>query len=235
MPVLEYWVAELREGTKQDRRKAAQALSGFGDAAVEPLAWGLLDEDLDVRAEVARALEVVGDERAVGPLRAALRSHFLGKSPRWHRYAPLLLALPAIPILIVWATSSSRVFATIQVIVQIPTLFAVHYYLGKSHREQRSRSLRALIDALAAIATRKPVPELSHVVEDLRVASRDRIQHSTDTREAARLAAEQIEALTAELRSLPVAAAGPGATPDVLPRPAEASLPRADTLPRVQA
>ncbi|MBN2498380.1 MAG: HEAT repeat domain-containing protein [Deltaproteobacteria bacterium] len=63
----------LRQGDRDERKFAADILGRVGDGStVEVLLEFLNDEEENVRAAVAESLGIIGDRRAVGPLRDAL-------------------------------------------------------------------------------------------------------------------------------------------------------------------
>jgi hypothetical protein len=101
------------------------------------------------------------------------------------------------------------------------------------HQDRQSRVCHAVTRALGAIAGRHPTPELRSVVPDLKALAADRVLQDAKARRTAHKAVERIEALTAELQSLPVAFFEKTPPRDALPRPAQPLPSDPATLPRI--
>jgi hypothetical protein len=209
------------------RGAAAHALGEIGDPQVElPLRARLADADLAARAEVAIALGKLGLEESIPALMDAYRACFLGRSARKQRWIGVLVAGALLVLLglMLWGSAAAKAgsfcgFAS--VFSQVPANYI-------RARRAESKVACAITEALVMIAERNPRPEMHQLVPELRAVARDRVQHEPATRDASRRAAERIEALTAAVHNLPVAAATPRMDPSTLPQPAEA--PHATTL-----
>ena len=192
-----------REAKQWEIREAAvRALGYLEDADIVPvLCQTLGDRDERVRLSAAKALEEVGDERAVEPLSVALRSCFPGRSAL--RQALLAHALSLTTLVGYLAAMPWRGPG-------VPGLFLtfliVPHLVGAFHRWRRKRSklVRTLTLALAQVAERSPTPELRAVLPTLRGIQVDLLQQDWDTRKASRRAVRRIEALTADTHALPV-------------------------------
>jgi HEAT repeat protein len=211
--------------------RAARLLASHGEQAVDPLLGLLEDHSIDVRVLAAESLGQVGDDRAIQPLMNALRSSFWGGSAWSNLLLGLVLAVVAAALTAVLLYGV--VVAKIGFLIMTTQVWRFPFWvIGR--RRKRSQLVGAVTQALVRIAGRSPSPELGGVVKDLRVVAADRVQQVQETRDLTRKAADEIEALVAEVRTLPVAAAAPpseGAA--VLPRPAQSPEPEAQVLPRV--
>jgi len=224
--------AQLRTGAKRARREAAATLRKFGALAVEPLGAALRDRDLQVRIAAASSLGKIGDARAVEPLGRALR-HGATRRPGWHL---------AISVVIVAAAAAAWVgialgFAALEqaaLVIGCGSLFLAGV-VSEQFQAQRARGrlLREIATSLARISAAGPAPELRSLVPDLRRVSSDWLQQDEQTRRISREAAQRIETLTSDLKSLPVPVRAPGASEGALPRPADNPASEGERLPRV--
>lgn len=228
---LERWINTSFDRHKARRVEAAANLAPYGPAALEPLCRLLEDPDLEVRSAAATALGAAGDERAIQPLMKALRQSFWGGSAWANLWLGVLLL---IGLLIGIAALLFGVFALkVGATWWIFHIWRIPFGVFRKRREH-GRLVDAVTEALVRIAEANPSPELGTVVEDLRGVAADTLQQKPETRELSRRAADRIEALVGDLRSLPVAAAAPHEAPEtVLPRPASAPEPEVQVLPRV--
>ena len=232
---------DLREGTTEQRQQAAQALRDYGTAAVEPLCLALRDKDLNVRVVAAESLGQVGDARAVQPLLDALRDCFVFRSSRAHLIIGAICVLLAgmlwlsaviltmeLGLSVFWRVLIKAVAVMVSLVPCIPLLFKF-----KATPEEFDRVCQSIIDALKRIAEREPVPELRAAIPDLSCLATDDIYQKRQTRNAAREAAQRIETLTEQLKSLPLPAAAPAPDAATLPRAVEANAQETERLPRV--
>jgi hypothetical protein len=220
-------IGTLASGNASVRAAAAHALGEIGDReAVAPLHALLRDTDLSTRAEAATALGNLGREESIPALMDAYRVCFLGRSARKQRWIGALVAGALLGMLglMIWGTFAAKVggfFGFTNVFSQVPAIYI-------RARRAQSKVACAITEALVRIAERNPRPEMHQLVPELRAVAGDRVQHEPATRDASRRAADRIEALTAAVHNLPVAAATPRMDPSTLPQPAEA--PHATTL-----
>lgn len=228
-PHIDNLLRDLREGATEQRQVAAKNLRNCGSAAVEPLCLALRDKDLNVRAAAAESLGHIGDERAVQALVEALRGCFIGQSTRWQ------LVIGGIAILIILIAAIRMQYPLFGKIggLLLPLLLVFQMLVYNGKRISQSIMLPAITKALTLIAERTPTPELRNVLPDLKAITADVLQQSKTTRAASRQAAQRIEALTEQLKNLPLPAAAPVPDADTLPRVADAPAPNVETLPRV--
>jgi HEAT repeat protein len=227
---------DLREGATEQRRRAAQALRDYGAAAVEPLCLALRDKDVNVRIAAAESLGLVGDERAVQPLMEALRGCFV-KQSAYLQLAAALLFIGLIVILWIGNILTSLIFSPSVIsgvvrsgLVGIVVGFAIPYYL---QRRSQSKLCQAFTETLVRIAERNPTPELRNILPDLKAIAVDVLHQEESTRTTSRQAARRIEALTEQLKSLPLPAAAPAPDAATLPRTTDAPAQETERLPRV--
>jgi hypothetical protein len=213
--------------------QAIRDLAGLGPEATEKLLPYLADSVIEVRTAAAEALGRVGDRRATAALMAALRRSFVGGSGRrnlWIGVAALVGAVLLVAVFIIG--SAALKFAAFGGIFNSVVQPLLGYFRG---RRQQSVFVKAVTEALAAIAERHPAVELTTVVQDLRAVADDRLQQTPETRAASRLTADRIEALVGDLRSLPVSADAPSWDGEsVLPRASSTPAPTPETLPLVR-
>lgn len=224
-------VTDAREGRKKRRLAAARDLAAFGPEALDPLFELLQDHDQEVSIAAAESLGAIGDERAIEPLTRALRGSFWGGSARANLWLGLALL---VGLVLVGAALTLGV-----IFLKVAALWIIFHIwrIPKSifdRRRRRSQFVRAVSEALMRIAEANPSPVLSSVVTDLRTVAMDKLQQEPETRKITGAAAERIESLVGQLRSLPVAADGPHQEPEaVLPRPASPPDPDLRMLPRI--
>ncbi|MCS6859530.1 MAG: HEAT repeat domain-containing protein [Abditibacteriales bacterium] len=246
---------DLREGTPAQRRHAAQALRDHGAAAVEPLCHALRDKDLNVRVAAAESLGVIGDERAVQALIEALHAVFIWRSPQLQTMSGLLLLPGFLMLSVVALLLAATGVAGVQMLIleqigQFPSAGAAatlgmifgalsgcvilvmrDIIYGKIRRQ--NLLCHTIIMSLMRIGEKRPLPELRNILPDLRAIARDVLRHGEGTRAIARQAARRIEALTEQLKNLPLPAAAPAPDAATLPRVADANAPETERLPRV--
>ncbi len=224
---------DLREGTIEQRQHAAQVLRDCGAVAVEPLCLALRDKDLNVRVAAAESLGQVGDERAVQALIEALKMCFVRRVARWIRPIRLVVLLACI-ILLVAAPIGGDSYVTkvtsLVIIIAITWTYVVRYY---SQIRSQGKVCQAIVEALTYIAERNPTPELRAALLDLKAIAADGQQQDIHTQSAARQAAQRIETLTEQLKSLPLPAAAPAPDAATLPRAVDAPEQETERLPRV--
>jgi HEAT repeat protein len=212
---------QLSEADPARRAEAVLRLRECGPDAVEPLCRALHDSDADVRVAAVEALGVLGDERALEPLAAALRRCFMGHSARRHVVFGVVVALVvgATAVGLIWGILALKVFGAVGVMSN-----SVVQLVARSleRRRAHSRICPAITEALERIATRHPSPRLRAVLPELRTLALDVVQQDRVARKASRDTARRIDELTASLKDLPLASAPPSGTPESLPRPAGA-------------
>ena len=217
----------LSSSSRPERAIAAESLGHIGDArAVETLCAALGDKDLNVRLAAAEALGRIGDERAVQPLLKAMQTCFVGQSAR----KQLVVGLVVIPLFVVAGFMGLAAVGAAGAFGGLGS-FIYHYYNG---RRQISKFCQAIATALSQIAERNPSPELRVILPDLKAIAADVLQQDRQTRAASRQAAQRIEALTEQLKNLPLPASAPPPDAATLPRIADAPAPNVETLPRVE-
>ncbi|HTE16935.1 MAG TPA: HEAT repeat domain-containing protein [Armatimonadota bacterium] len=230
-------MARLRDGTPEVREPAASSLGGYPEWGVEPLCGALQDPEVKVRVAAARALERLGDARAVGPLAEALRFGLVDESGRMNRimgmirFSAILVLLAGIAVQLTAPQPEGVMIGAIQ-------LLALTVFWKR--RRSRSKLRGAIAEALVRIAERQPgpelwcaLPDLQAVEADLRAVAADVLEQEGSVRIASWEAVQRIEALTHRLKSLPLAASAPAPDAAVLPVPAGAPTPDPGTLPRV--
>lgn len=207
----------LESGTPRRRIQAAAALIEFGGDAVEPLTHALRDPNDRVKVAASKALARIGDARAVQPLTEALRHSLMGRSGRRHALisiAPLALGLLSITTFLIFNSGGQH--RTAAYFVVGCGILRLLLKAGMSLRNS-SHLQEEVVEALAAIAERDPVPELRETLPDLRMLSKAALL-GIDGRRAVGAAAAKIDRLTADLRTLPIAASERGSRGDQLPR-----------------
>jgi hypothetical protein len=210
------------------RVRAAEHLDRFGPEAVDPLIALLQDERTEVRISAARALGRVGDERALQPLLQTLRQSFWGGNG-WSNLLIGGLVAVGVALLILgflrgfnhggawwWVIYSGGLWRSIA-----------------QRRQQRSQLVGVVTEAITNVAERHPTPELGLAVGDLNLAAADHVRNTAETRAASRRAAQRIQELVQEVRTLPVTSAPPGVDEASLPVPALNPEPEAELLPRI--
>jgi len=229
---------DLREGATEQRRRAAQALRDYGAAAVEPLCLALRDKDVNVRIAAAESLGLVGDERAVQALMEALRECFVRRSAHWQMVVGVLAVLPPVILyvgcLLVGIALNFK--HTVIAAWVFSSIFGVMFHAIRGyykHRRSLSKVCQSVVEALTRLAERNPTPELRAVLPDLKAIAADVLQQARQTRAASRQAARRIEALTEQLKSLPLPAAAPAPDAATLPRTTDAPAQETERLPRV--
>jgi hypothetical protein len=212
-----------------DPEVCANAVAGLsargGEVAEDALCLALEHRDRNTHIAAAQALGVIGGPRVVPHLLAAHRRCFLGRSARGQLFLGLgiLAAVSLTFFAFTWGTYTAKMFG-----LTSSGQFIIRGGIAYFHkRQEQSRVAAAISDALLQIAERSSAPEIHRIVPELRMVSRDRLQHSRETRAAARNAADRIEALTASLQQLPLASSAAEA-------PAAAQLPCPSSAP-VQA
>lgn len=228
---LDLLVGCLQDGPPADRVRAAEQLAAFGLEAVLPLCEALNSTDDDLRIAAARSLGTIGDARAVVPLIAALRSRCTGGSGLKHRQGGRVLLgtmlamvlIPPILAALITGKPSGIFFAGV----------AGPLVAWATQRRPRGRVFEAISEALIQITAKDPTPAVREVLPELDVLATDSLQQDRQTRAALREAARRIEALTENLRSLPIAAEAPEPEVATLPTPAHPRVSDAEVLPRV--
>lgn len=239
-------VALLTHGNAATREQAASALAVLGAPAVEPLIGLLAARDANgpAREQAAALLGQLSDKRAVPALLNTLND--ARTEVRWEAVAALgnLGDARAVePLLVVLHNErDARVrrktaealgkIGDIRAILPLVAVLSDHYHF-------LSAPSAAAADALARIAAKNPVPELRAALPALR----DRIQHYSGPypHPVFETALKQIEAATANAKSLPlpaapntsaagrpIPAAPPAPSPSSLPLPAAAAEPAGD-------
>lgn len=229
-PAVDALVETLPARNAALRAAAVKALGDIGEPRAEPALRPLLaDPDLTTRTEAAVALGKLGLEQSIPALMDAYRQCFLGQSARKQRWIGVLVACALLVLLalFIWGTAAARAggaIGCVNIFMQFPRIYL-------QNRRAQSKVACAITEALVAIAERNPRPELHRLIPELRAVAVDRIQHEPSTRDASRLAADRIEALTAALHDMPIAAGAPSlSAAETLPRPAES--PRVQRLHR---
>lgn len=209
--------------------KAAAALCAYGKQAVPVLCTALQDRNGAVRVAVVDALRQVGDERAIQPLVSTLRTCFWGGAAGRHLYLrPILTVLG---LLILGISCLLPVQGKVCSFLGLAPLLPFILVYWSEHQTDKRRLSLAITRALGEIAARNPTPELQTAVPDLKALAADVVLQTAGARRTMRRTLEQIDAATADVRSLPVTASE-GAPPDSLPRPASPVRPESSTLPR---
>jgi hypothetical protein len=211
----------------QSRVRAARYLHAFGERAVEPLCKALRnDESPAVRAAAAEALGLIGDERALQPLLEAMRGCFVGRSS----HTQLVVGLIVIPFIFIAIFAGASYLGAVGGLGGIMQAFFFYY----SNRRRTSKLCGVIAQSLAQIAERAPAPELRAILPDLKVVAADVLQQDRQTRAMSRQVAQKIEALTEQLKNLPLPASAPAPDAATLPRAVDVTTPDVKTLPRVE-
>jgi len=220
-------IDSLRSVEWQVRAAAAKALGQLKDArAIEPLCNALLDKDFNVRAAAAEALGLIGDERALQPLLEAMRGCFVGRSS----HTQLVVGLIVIPFIFIAIFAGASYLGAMGGLGGIMQAFFFYY----SNRRRTSKLCGVIAQSLAQIAERAPAPELRAILPDLKVVAADVLQQDRQTRAMSRQVAQKIEALTEQLKNLPLPASAPAPDAATLPRAVDVTTPDVKTLPRVE-
>jgi len=199
------------------REAAAEALGRIGTPeAVDALCDALWSSDLPTRAAVACALGETGDERSIPPLVEALRACFTRGSAKVQRRIGLAVhpLLFGCTILLLLSEGSARQKSVLFLCYAAIALWSFFSQKRRSH----SKVCAAISNALARIAAAHPNADLHRLAPELRAVSGDFLLQERAARIAARKAAAGIEALTANHRELPLAAAPPALDGSSLPR-----------------
>jgi hypothetical protein len=217
----------LVTGSTVTKVEAIRQFAYYGELAVMPLCAALRDRAPDVHTAAAETLGEVGDERAIRPLADALQRCFdggsavrnvlLGIGAVFGMVVLLLLAL----VTTIMTTGGTALWEWGKVVAE----------LWRSRR-RRTERIRILTEALARISERTGSPELRRVLPDLRIVALDVLSQGRQTRATSRAAVARIEALTSELRDLPLPATGEPLRTPTLPYPAR---PSETAVPRVEA
>ncbi|MFN3648513.1 MAG: HEAT repeat domain-containing protein [Armatimonadota bacterium] len=229
-------VQALRSSDSEVRNAAFRTLRRLKRPETTRLLCEMLrDGDYYARSTAAWTLGEIGDERAIGPLCKALRSCFVGRSAERQLRLGLLVAIGwgALFCVAMGAAFESELAGAGGFLFGSMAGFTSRIHSYFASRRQTGDYSRAVTKALVQIGERTPTPELRRVLPDLRVVAKDRLQHDPRTREASRAAVERIEALTENLKDLPL----PGGTSvdeASLPRVGQAPHSDADHLPRVR-
>ncbi len=224
-------VDALTAGSRGEKRDAANALVQYGEAALEPLCGALMDPDNRVKVAAARALAELGDPRAIPALAAALREGLSGGTARSHILAAGKAVLRAYSVMVAGGVVSILLdMPLIQCLVLYPPFIVTWNWFV----ERRDRSLvnQAIVEATVALGEASPTPELRKLLPDLRTLALDRIQQEGTARQAFTKAADRIDTLTANLKSLPVVSEPPASEPSTLPVAVLGGPPKGTDLPR---
>lgn len=207
----------LRDTDGQVRKAAVEAMSRIEDPGSTELLLEAVDSELgDVRMNAARILGERGEERALLPLMGAYTRCFMSRSALKQRlFGPYRLLMCALILAITgWQWAAGRgSYGDLWLLIVL--IFSTLSNIRSSGAEWRT-----ILHAILQIAERNPCPELHRLLPELRSLSTDRIQTYPEDREAARLAAARIEALTDASSTLPRPATAPAADPGPLPIPA---------------
>jgi len=217
---VEVLATALDDGEWEVRSNAAAALTDLDAApSVNALCIALKHKDGATRIAAAKALGALGDARAISALLEAYRRCFVSGSAGRQFLLGLMVAAALVlcTAAFLWGTFAGKVgglVGCLNIFVQIGNA-----YFRK--RQEHSQVAAAISEALLRIAERSADPEIHRIVPELRAVTHDRLQHTRETRTAARKTADRIETLTARLQTLPVAS-HPAESPldATLPRPA---------------
>jgi len=234
-PTFEELVASLGAAETAARTNAARELQRYGAAAIEPLCAALQDKEIRVRLAAAKSLGEVGDERAIQPLVAALRDLFPGRSPLRYRVVGILAAITFPIVSIAYGAVKLSEWGAPPIAIGLAFAAIMGWLLSRGPVGARilltllgvpaptdSSPCPVFSEALARIAERHPTPELREALPTLKEIAADNIQQDRRTRADSHKAARRIEALTAQLESLPVTASPPAAcNAETLPRPSD--------------
>jgi len=210
-------VERLVSGSPIDKVSVIRQLGFYGSQAVPPLCAALKDPAYQVREAAAGALAALGDERAIAPLAEALKDCFEGRSALRNLLGGIGRALGMLVLLLVMVALS----------IVGQSVVGLHYWWGlvadwARQRIARTELVRVLTDALLQLCEQTESPELRRVLPDLKVVAVDVIRHGRQTRASSRTAVARIEALTSQLRDLPLPAASERPSVNVLPTPSQA-------------
>jgi hypothetical protein len=209
--------------SEQDEAHAVRArrwLNELGADAVGPLSGLLALGDRKADQFAAEWLGRVGDERAVGPLRAAL-ARYQGDSPKARTAMERgILGGTALGLIVPWAVAQSVTLIFGQsghfpLGPLLPLLLAI-VCLGL--RSERGGSA-VIIRALGQIAERHPGGEVRQLAGEFDAIRSSRLLQPPAVRRAAREAAARIRASGDLARSAPVPAAAPAPNGASLPVP----------------
>ena len=231
------WEAALSRvqiGADSERVEAVRAVARAQTADYErilPVLCQALQDPLeDVRVAAGEELGRIGEDRAIQPLREALQRCFPNGSAR----RQLVLGLVVVGILalvFVGYVFGAFYFRMGGMLAGMSGGMANGIRAFRQKRLAKSRECQTYTRALAAIAERTPSPVLRSLVPELNALAAD-VWHDGAVRDASREAAQRIEAVTAEVKSLPVASAAAVKVEKDLPRAAEAAEPDGECLPR---
>ncbi len=204
--------------------------------AIEPLCAALQEKNREVRLAAAEALGVIGEHvgsaAILEPLLKALRACFTGWRARW----PFIFKGIWFSFLLLKTTSLLLGFSkfTLDDVLFYILMLCV-YGLGYIfERDSQSKSCQAILESLLRIAERNPIPEIRAALPELKSIARDVVQLNRRARVTSRQTVQRIEALTEQLKKLPLPASAPAPDATVLPRIADTPLPDVKTLPRVE-
>jgi len=185
-----------------------------GDEGYQLLLEALQSNELRVRIAAAQLLGEVGRADAIGPLIAAYRRCFAGRSARRQRWVgpACLVGITMVLWELIWAINHDRSFVSLyfQALVSLIAFLTCRRQLNVS---------QTFLSAVLKVAERTPGPGVHILIPELRAIAGDRLQYSRTVREANRQAAERIELLAAAFQDLPVPAAAPSQKADTLPVP----------------
>jgi hypothetical protein len=218
-------LAALASTETDQRVAAARELRVHAAAAVLPLCDALVDPHNEVQIAAAESLGEIGDPRAIAPLSTALRLGLIGGSgPRQLRAGLLLISVLILAVAgFLWGAIAWRIGGGFVGIFNLWVQLAIRHARRRGARSQVSR---AISEALVRIAEQHPSPQLRELLPELRALSADHVYQDPGARRASRAAAQRIEALTDELKSLPISSR-PAAT-DAASLPVAVSLPAAE-------
>lgn len=203
----------------------ASATSWSDGRTQDALCRALKDPNPAVRADAARELACVGDASAVEPLVEALRHATGGPATVWVASTAMMVLIGLAALVVVGAFYVSPWLGWVSLLA-----------CGVRCREQRRRlgELRAALAlALAAITERQPCAEACNALPELRALSADLVAQDERARRTCEAAVRRIEAVTDDLRDLPIVAHSPAQAFDTLPLPAAPAEAAPGDLPRV--
>jgi HEAT repeat protein len=186
-----------------------------GDEGYQLLLEALQSSELKVRIAAAQLLGEVGRADAIGPLIAAYRRCFAGRSARrqWWVGPACLVGIMVILWKLIWSFNHH--------LSSVPLLFQVLTSLVAFLVCRRQWSVpQTFLSAVLKVAERAPGPGMHVLVPELRAVASDRLQYGHTVRKATREAAERIESLAAAFHDLPMPAAAPQSDINALPVPA---------------
>ncbi len=231
---LDNLLRDLREGTTEQRLKAAKSLRDYDTHAVEPLCLALNAEEINVRVAAVESLGHIGDERAVQPLVEAFKRCFVGRS-LWRQmlvsFVVFVVSMGLAMMFHEMSRGKSFIVAIFFILCQMIASAIWFAYYGE--RKEVRKTCHAIAEALTSIVERTPTPELRAILPELKTIAFDIVHQDKSTRAASRQAAQRIEALTEQLKNLSLPASAPASDAATLPRAVEATTPDVETLPRV--